>query len=168
MKPTRNVNIGSIPFVIDEDAFVVLEDYLRQVSNRLPVGERAEILEDVENRIAEIFAGRINPRMQVISLPLVGEAIAIMGAAEEFGEAQTFSDYFNSTKPTIEKSWCGFYRSVDDRVLGGVCGGLAKVVNIDPKALRILYAVLTIVSFSALMWIYLAAWILVPEETIKK
>ncbi|MGB7980588.1 MAG: PspC domain-containing protein [Candidatus Nanopelagicales bacterium] len=54
-------------------------------------------------------------------------------------------------------------RSRSDRMLGGVCGGLARYWNTDPTLLRILTVVLTIFTGGALLIGYLIAWIAIPE-----
>lgn len=54
-------------------------------------------------------------------------------------------------------------RSKDDRLVGGVCAGAAKYLNIDPVIVRVVIGVLTIVGFAGLI-IYAAAWFLLPAE----
>ena len=54
-------------------------------------------------------------------------------------------------------------RSRRDRVLGGVCGGLAEYFGIDPVLLRIV-AVALALSGGAGFLLYLIAWIAMPEE----
>jgi phage shock protein PspC (stress-responsive transcriptional regulator) len=55
------------------------------------------------------------------------------------------------------------YRSRDQRVIGGVCGGLAEYFGIDPLVVRII-AVGLVFAGGAGFLAYLAAWLLVPEE----
>lgn len=55
-------------------------------------------------------------------------------------------------------------RSGSDRILGGVCGGLARYWNTDPVLLRILTVVLTLATGGALLVGYLIAWIVIPPE----
>jgi len=54
-------------------------------------------------------------------------------------------------------------RSRDDRMLAGVCGGLARYLDVDPVIVRVVVAALTIVGGIGIVF-YLAAWLLVPEE----
>ena len=56
------------------------------------------------------------------------------------------------------------YRSRSERMLGGVCGGLAEYFGIDPVIVRII-AVALVFAGGAGVLAYLAAWLLVPEET---
>ncbi|HEX2103423.1 MAG TPA: PspC domain-containing protein [Solirubrobacteraceae bacterium] len=54
------------------------------------------------------------------------------------------------------------YRSRDERMIGGVCGGLAEYFGIDPVIVRII-AVALVFAGGAGILAYLAAWLLVPE-----
>mgnify|MGYP000997861091 FL=1 len=55
------------------------------------------------------------------------------------------------------------YRSQTDRMLGGVCGGLAKYLNVDLTIVRLFFVVLTFLGgFGPL--IYFIMWIVVPLE----
>lgn len=54
-------------------------------------------------------------------------------------------------------------RPTHDRMLAGVAAGVARYLNVDVTVIRILFAVLTVVGGAALP-IYLAGWLLIPEE----
>ncbi len=54
-------------------------------------------------------------------------------------------------------------RSSDDRLVAGVCSGVAKYLNIDPVIVRIVIAVLTVVGFAGAI-LYAAAWLLLPSD----
>jgi phage shock protein C len=57
------------------------------------------------------------------------------------------------------------YRSVDDRVLGGVCAGLADRLDLDPALVRIGYAILALVTaVFPLVVLYVIMVIVIPEE----
>ena len=57
------------------------------------------------------------------------------------------------------------YRSVDDRVLGGVCGGLADRLDLDPALVRIGYAILALVTgIFPLLVLYVIMVVVIPEE----
>ncbi len=56
-------------------------------------------------------------------------------------------------------------RSVNDKMVAGVCGGLAKYLNLDPSVVRIGFALLTVGSgFFAGVIVYAAMIFIVPEE----
>jgi len=55
-------------------------------------------------------------------------------------------------------------RSVDNRVIAGVVGGLAEYFDMDPTLLRALYVVVSIISvaFPGIL-VYIVLWMVVPE-----
>ncbi|MEU4739720.1 PspC domain-containing protein [Actinosynnema sp. NPDC023658] len=55
-------------------------------------------------------------------------------------------------------------RSRDDKMLAGVCGGVAKLLGVDAALVRILLVAATLFGFGAGAVLYLACWLLVPEE----
>ncbi|MDI3530119.1 MAG: phage shock protein [Thermoanaerobacter sp.] len=54
-------------------------------------------------------------------------------------------------------------RSKDNRMLGGVCGGLGKYLGIDPTIIRLIWAAF-VVFWGAGIVLYILAWIIIPEE----
>jgi len=58
-------------------------------------------------------------------------------------------------------------RSRTDRRLAGVCGGLAEYLGVDSTAVRVLWAVLTIIPGAILLGVvaYLVAWLIMPEAS---
>ncbi len=58
------------------------------------------------------------------------------------------------------------YRSRSNRMIVGVCGGLADFFGIDPTIVRLLFAVGALLGFGSFILIYLAIFIVVPEEPL--
>ncbi len=58
------------------------------------------------------------------------------------------------------------YRSFTDRVLGGVCGGLAALLSLNPWLLRLLFVVLAVLSLGAAALYYLILWMMVPQQSL--
>jgi phage shock protein C len=56
------------------------------------------------------------------------------------------------------------YRSKANRKLAGVCGGLAQYLNFDATVIRVLFVLLAVLGGSGLV-LYLAMWIMVPNES---
>ena len=54
-------------------------------------------------------------------------------------------------------------RSTDDRMIAGVCAGLAEYIDIDPTIVRLLF-VLGLLAGGATFWAYLVMMLVVPEE----
>lgn len=57
------------------------------------------------------------------------------------------------------------YRSFSDRVLGGVCGGLAAALHMNAWWVRIIWAVLALASLGAFAVLYVLLWWVVPQES---
>jgi phage shock protein C len=55
-------------------------------------------------------------------------------------------------------------RSRTDRMLGGVFGGLAASLGADAALLRVLAVALTLITGGAAALVYVAAWVLAPED----
>ncbi|HEY6708275.1 MAG TPA: PspC domain-containing protein [Actinomycetota bacterium] len=55
------------------------------------------------------------------------------------------------------------YRSRTNRQVAGVCGGLAEHFNMDATLIRVLFVVLAVLGGSGII-IYIAMWIIVPQE----
>ncbi len=54
------------------------------------------------------------------------------------------------------------YRSGNERILGGVCGGIAEYLNVDPVLVRL--AAIVFGFWGAGVLVYLIAWIVVPKN----
>lgn len=59
------------------------------------------------------------------------------------------------------------YRSEKDKVIAGVCAGLAEYLNVDATLVRLVFLAGAFLGFSSTIWIYLAMWIIVPVEPSK-
>lgn len=55
------------------------------------------------------------------------------------------------------------YRSESDRMIAGVCGGIAETYDFDPTLVRLVTIVLIFSGLSPLL--YLLAWIIIPAES---
>jgi phage shock protein PspC (stress-responsive transcriptional regulator) len=56
------------------------------------------------------------------------------------------------------------YRSRHDSVLGGVAGGVAEYLDVDPSIVRVIWAILGIVTGGLFVLLYIVMWIVVPES----
>ncbi len=58
------------------------------------------------------------------------------------------------------------YRSQTDRVISGVCGGLANYLDLDPSLVRIATALLALMSFGTVALVYIVMALIVPQEPV--
>ncbi len=56
------------------------------------------------------------------------------------------------------------YRSRKERVLAGVYGGIGVAADVDPSLVRLAWILLTLLSLGIGILLYLAAWLIIPEE----
>jgi len=56
------------------------------------------------------------------------------------------------------------YRSGKERILGGVCGGLAEYFDVDPSIVRLLWVLFTIISVGVGIPFYFIAWFIIPRN----
>lgn len=57
------------------------------------------------------------------------------------------------------------YRSRKNRMIAGVCGGIADYFNMDPTWVRLLFLLFFFLGGSALL-VYLVMWLVVPVEPV--
>lgn len=59
------------------------------------------------------------------------------------------------------------YRSTSQKMLGGVCGGLAEYFDVDVSVIRLLFVGLTLVTaLFPMTFFYIIAWIVVPQQPL--
>ena len=164
MKKTVSINLNGLVFYIDEDAYTRLRSYLDKLEAWFRNKDgAAEIIIDIENRIAELFEEKVQPGVGVVTLPMVEEVIKIMGEPEEFEDPDSgFENESTGTTGTYYKAPKRLYRDIDDRVFGGVCSGIAAYFNIDVVLVRVIFGILPFVSVGVIIPVYIVLWIAVP------
>lgn len=55
-------------------------------------------------------------------------------------------------------------RSMTDKVIAGVCGGIANFLNVDPTLVRIVFVLLVLAGFFPGFLAYIISWIVIPAE----
>lgn len=162
MKETINVNIAQQAFTMDKDAYVTLTSYLDDIGRRLPADD-TDTLPDIEARIAEIFRERIPSPMMVITYATVLATMQQIGNAEMFGEANRPLN--DAEQPHVgKKSTRRFVRSIDDKAIAGVCGGIAEYFGIDSTLVRIIFVVGVIAGFSTGL-LYFILWLVTEKQS---
>lgn len=162
MKETINVNLAQQAFTMDKDAYVTLTSYLDDIGRRLPADD-TDTLPDIEARIAEIFRERVPSPMMVITYATVLATMQQIGNAEMFGEANRPLN--ESEQPHVgKKSTRRFVRSIDDKAIAGVCGGIAEYFGIDSTLVRIIFVVGVIAGFSTGL-LYFIIWLVTEKQS---
>ena len=162
MNKTVTVNIGGIVFHIDENAYDRFKKYLESIRSHFTQSEgRDEIMQDIESRIAEMFQEKIKDSKHVITLEDVEQVTSQMGKPEEFGDEEEPQ----SSEPLMDESIRQkrrLFRNSDDKLLGGVCSGIASYFDIDAVWVRLVWLV-SILFFGTGFFLYIILWIIIPE-----
>lgn len=164
MKKTISINLGGQVFQIDEDAYEILERYLNNLKAKYESAEGgAEIVGDIEARLAEMFYERMGSRT-IITLEDVDQVTKVMGQPEDFGtDEETEEELFeNSSKGRKERR--RLFRDPDDSVVEGVLAGLSAYLGIsDPIWLRLLFVLFLFTSFGTAAVIYIILVMIIPK-----
>lgn len=174
MNKTVTVNIGGMVFHIEEQAYEQLRKYLEAIRGYFTTSDgRDEIIQDIESRIAEMFAERIGTSRQVLLPSDVEHIINVMGRPEQVAGAD--DENSKSTADGASSAGAGtnwtsaeargyrrLYRDPDDKVVGGVCSGISHYIGIDPIWLRIAFAAAFFIWGSGLLF-YLLLLIIIPK-----
>ena len=165
MKKTFQVNINGSVFYIDDDAYELLDKYLNQLRQAFPTDEGKEIVDDIEARIAEHFTEITHAGASVITIDNVNRVIEKMGRPSDFSESPAADRKESAAMPTpppieVKKR---LYRNMQNKVFGGVLGGVACYFGWNANLLRLLVAVLAISTYLGPMLLaYLVAWMVIP------
>lgn len=172
MKKTVNINLGGLLLAVDEDAFARLSAYLRALEVGLGSSpETAEILADVESRMAELLKEGLSPGQEVVNRAQVEAVIAVMGAPEDYLSEENASsskraqqDYQYHEEDAPRK----LFRDPEERMIGGVAAGLAAYFRIEVLWIRLLFIALIFAGFGILL--YLILWVVIPaaQSTAQK
>lgn len=161
-----NININGIVFHVDESAYERLKNYLDALKNYFQNTEgKDEILSDIESRIGEMLQQDLKGSKEVILMADVERVIAAMGMPEDLGftnekENTAGSNTYTQYEPQGDRVK-RLYRNIDQKVLGGVCSGIAAYFNIDSLWIRILFLI-AFFGFGTGLLLYLILWIVMP------
>jgi phage shock protein PspC (stress-responsive transcriptional regulator) len=165
MKKTFTINISGIIFNIDDDAFDKLNKYIDHIKLHFRNTEGSdEIINDIESRIAEILQDRLSEEKQVVVLEDINVVIEMMGQPSDFDETEGHEDEGSSDSGKSETyaTYRRLYRDPDNRIIGGVAGGIGAYFKVDPLWIRLLFVILTLAPGIGLL-LYIILWIVVPE-----
>ena len=158
MKKTLTINIGHSIFNIEEDAYDILNRYLDSIKNYFnKIDNDLEIIKDFELRIAENFSSKVSSSKQCIDLSDVKEVIEIMGSLDDFKEIYNDTETENVKE---EKKSNKLFRDSSNRIIAGVCSGIAEYFKIDPIIIRVLFFIAVPLN----LIVYIIFWIGIPSK----
>ncbi|HTS44274.1 MAG TPA: PspC domain-containing protein [Puia sp.] len=182
MKKIININFHGRVIPIEETAYDILKQYVDSLRKHFANEEgRDEIINDIENRFAELFSERIQKGSTCITDDDVNAIIVSMGRPEDFEQEDVTTNNHSSSshagsstggsQSASQQAYVAeephrLYRSENDKILGGVCGGLAAYLRIDPAIVRIIFTIITFGGFGSGILLYIVLWVVVPSRTL--
>lgn len=172
MQRIIQINIASRLIPIEEDAYGILKDYITSLERHFS-GEdgKEEIINDIEGRIAELFNSRLSAGAHAIDKPDVLKVIETLGTASALNDGRdamgNASSHFPSTatrtsrQQGYENSSRRLFRNPNDKMLGGVCSGIANYFDIDPVIVRLIFVVMFL-GLGVGLLAYIITWIVIP------
>lgn len=175
MNKVININFQGRILPIEELAYETLKQYIDSLRAYFAKEEgRDEIINDIECRIAELCEDRLKKASVCITVDAINLIIASIGRPADFEAQEGFentsqfqsSASASSTNTHFEAGQNNkrLYRDEQNKVLGGVCSGIANYFGIEPLVIRILWIFLIGVNLLA----YLILWIAVPSSSIQE
>jgi len=166
-----NINLAGRLIPIEDSAYESLQEYLQSLSLYFKKEEGGEeIVHDIEDRIGEIFQEKLKKEVEFISDMDIEQVVATMGRPEQL-EEETSTEPQQKAASDSEEGFSGerdtpgegkkLRRDKSDKVLGGVCSGMANYFEIDPAVVRVL-AILAFIFYGIGLLVYLVLWIALP------
>lgn len=176
MKKVININFKGRVIPIEEAAFEQLQGYIESLRRYFANEEgRDEIINDIEDRIAELFDEELKKGATCITEESVVHTINSMGRVEDFEQMDNETGASAGTNTSAgtqgytaaQEPRGNITRNSNDKILGGVCSGLAHYLRIDPTVVRVLFALITLGGFGAGVLIYIIMWIVLPARPLQ-
>ncbi|HRO41392.1 MAG TPA: PspC domain-containing protein [Flavipsychrobacter sp.] len=165
MQRIIQINIAGRLLPIEEDAYLALRDYIKSLERHFENEQgKDEIIQDIESRIAELFTIRLQAGTQCIDSDDVKKVIETLGPAYTLGasNSEPVNPYLPAKyEPRTSGGQRRLYRNPNDKMLGGVCSGIANYFDIDPVIVRLIMVVLFLGAGIGLL-AYIIAWVVIP------
>jgi phage shock protein PspC (stress-responsive transcriptional regulator) len=175
MRPVITISLNGNSYQLEQEGYEALRAYLATAEARLADNpDKAEILADLEQAIAEKCGGYLNPHKTVVTTEEVQQVIQDMGpvdggaagqasgAAGATGAAQSPA----GARPGAGAGSAGapkrLYQIREGAMISGVCNGLAAYFNVDVTIVRLVFVVLTLLTGGFWIVAYLVMMFVVP------
>lgn len=173
MNKVISIHLHGVAFQLEEGGYDALRAYLDTAARKLEGNpDKAEILADIEQAIADKFTARLSASRNVVLTAEVESVIAAIGPVDNGSDA-TADDKGGAKKetgpqpPKPDTPPAGapkrLYRIKEGAMLTGVCNGLATYFGVDVTLVRLVMAILIFFSVGLCTIAYFAASIIIPE-----
>jgi phage shock protein PspC (stress-responsive transcriptional regulator) len=159
MQPVITISLNRNAFQLEKDAHSRLEAYLAEAASKLDGNpDRTEILQDLEQAIADQCRKRMQPNQNVITLGELQPALEEIGAVEVPGSSPP-----PRVTPAVTSDAAPALQQVSDgAIISGICMGLSRAARLDVTLLRVIAVVLLFVTGGAMILLYVILMLLIP------
>lgn len=170
MQKVISVNLNGHAYQLDESGYLTLREYLARAEEVLTENpDRAEIMADLEQAIADKCQRYLSPHKTVVTSGEVDAIVAEMGPVEgttgEPRQAASSSQDGGQSGAKAAAPPRRLYRIMDGAVIAGVCNGVAAFFQIDVTLVRVAFLLAALITKGAGILAYVVAMIVVPEAT---
>lgn len=169
MQKVVGVNLNGNAYQIEEAGFAALSAYLDRAATRLASNpDRAEILTDLEQAIADKCTARLGANKTVVTAAEIDQILAEMGPVDAGdaapGDAKQASgpDAHEQPKPGTATAK-RLYQIREGAMISGVCNGIAAYLDIDVTLVRIVFVLLAVVTRGAFLALYGVLMFVIPH-----
>jgi phage shock protein PspC (stress-responsive transcriptional regulator) len=157
MNKVINIRLGNYVLTIDEDAASTISHYTEALRRKYANEDGAkEIVSDIEDRMGELLDKKQKEQFRNYStLEDVQAVISQMGPLDSHEENDNQSYESSSIRRRL-------YRDPENRILGGVWGGISAYFDMDPVLLRVVW-ILSVFVFGFGIPLYIILWVVIPE-----
>ena len=164
MQRVITVSLNHNSYVLEEDAHARLEHYLAESAATLSSNpDRAEILADLEQAIADQCSRRLQPGHTVITLAELQPALEEIGRVADPAASESVNHGAAAetvTRPGLEQVSEGAW-------ISGVCNGLARSASIDVTLTRVIALLLLFVTGGTMVLLYVVLMLLIPYAPLQ-
>lgn len=178
MKEVVKISLAGVSFTIAKDAFEVLDAYIIELKEHYSSEQSCdEIVNDIEERISELILEK-EGKEGIVSLDTINWIISTLGRPDDIDGKEK--------EPVKEKVQKKLFRDKENKVIGGVCSGIAAYTGLDVVWVRVIAVLIGFFGWmighitnqffyyhSGSTWYviiaYLLLWLIIPEaKTVKQ
>ncbi len=159
MERVVTINLNGNPYQLEEPAYDAVRAYLERAEAALADNpDKAEVLRDLEQAIADKCASYLSPVKSVIAAAEMGKILEEMGPVE--GEGAAHDAQAQASAGARPKR---LYRIRDGAQIAGVCAGLGAYFDIDVNWMRVLFLIATVLTSGFFIFIYIVMMFIIPS-----
>ena len=164
MQKVITINLNGNAYQIDEQGYAVLVAYLEQAEQKLADNpDRAEILADLEQAIAEKCQRFLSAQKNVVSDAEVDQIIAEMGPVERPSETTAGQNAPGGDHARTSGAPRRLYLVKEGAMIAGVCNGIAAFIGVDATIIRIVFLILVFLTKGFWALVYGVLMFVIPS-----